>query len=206
MAINLSKGQSINLDKKKNDLARISMGLGWDTRPPATPQGGLFKRLFSGGGAGADFDLDGFALLLNADGKLASKKDLIYFGNLRGAEGHAQHSGDNLTGEGEGDDEVITLGLADMPASYTRILVGVCIYKGNSRHQHFGLVSNAFVRAVDGSRKELARFNLSGGNEYAGKTSMLMGELVRSGGDWEFRARGEALAEADIEGVATRYS
>ncbi len=102
MAINLSKGQSINLDKQKNNLSRMSMGLGWDTRP-ATPEGGFFKRMFSSSG-GADFDLDGFALLLGANGKLADDKDVIYFGNLRGANGQVEHSGDNLTGEGAGDD------------------------------------------------------------------------------------------------------
>jgi tellurium resistance protein TerD len=180
----------------------MSMGLGWDTRP-ATPEGGFFKRMFSSSG-GADFDLDGFALLLGANGKLADDKDVIYFGNLRGANGQVEHSGDNLTGEGAGDDEVITIGLARMPDRYARILVGVCIYKGRERHQHFGQVANAFVRAVDNDGKEVARFNLSSSSEYNGKTSMLMGELERSGDDWTFRALGEALEE-DIAQVAARY-
>ena len=201
MAINLSKGQSISLDK--NNLSKMSMGLGWDTRQ-AAPQGGFFKRILSAGGT--DFDLDGFALLLGADGRLAKDEDLIYFGNLRGGGGQVEHSGDNLTGAGEGDDEVIKLRLAQIPERYARIVFGVSIYKGQSRKQHFGQVANAFVRAVDGDGKEMARYKLSGGGEYDGKISMLMGELVRSGGGWEFRALGEALTEDSIDRVAARYT
>jgi len=202
MAINLSKGQSINLDKKRNNLTSMSMGLGWDTRQ-AAPQGGFFKRLLSSGGG--DFDLDGFALLLGANGRLGTDKDVVYFGNLRSSDGSTQHSGDNLTGAGEGDDEVIALNLPQVPDRIMRIVFGVNIYKGGSRQQHFGLVSNAFVRAIDGDGKEMARYNLSGSAEYTGKTSMLMGELVRSGEDWDFRAVGEVLDEDDIGRVAARY-
>lgn len=202
MAINLSKGQSISLDKNKNNLSKMSMGLGWDIGP-ASAQGGFFKRLLSAGGS--DFDLDGFALLLGADGRLAKDGDLVYYGNLRGGNGQVEHSGDNLTGAGKGDDEVIRLGLARIPESCARIVFGVNIYKGQSRKQHFGRVANAFVRAVDGDGREMARYNLSGGDQYDGKISMLMGELVRSGAGWDFRALGEALEEADIDGIAASY-
>lgn len=205
MAINLSKGQSISLDKKKHNLSKMSMGLGWDTRQAAPSEGGFFKRLLSSGGSGGDFDLDGFALLLGANGKLGTDKDLIYFGNLRSGDGSVQHSGDNLTGEGEGDDEVITLNLSQMPERYARIIFAVNIYKGNKRNQHFGLIANAFVRAVDGDGKEMARYNLSRSTEYDGTASMLMGELVRSAAGWDFRALGEALKEDDIDRVAARY-
>ncbi len=202
MAINLSKGQSINLDKNKYNLARMSMGLGWDTRQ-ATTQGGFFKRLLSSGGS--EFDLDGFVLMLRADGKLGDDKDVVYFGNLHSNDGSIRHSGDNLTGKGEGDDEVISLSLPKVPERYTRIVFGVNIYKGSSRNQHFGLVANAFVRAIDGDGKEMARYNLSRSAEYEGKTSMIMGELARSAAGWDFRAVGEVLVEDNIDRVSARY-
>jgi stress response protein SCP2 len=202
MAINLSKGQSISLDKNKHNLSRMTMGLGWDTRQ-AEPQGGFFKRLLSSGGD--DFDLDGFALLLNADGKLAGDKDVIHFSNLRSSDGSVVHSGDNLTGEGEGDDEVIALNLSQLPERYVRVIFAVNIYNGAKRKQHFGLVANAFVRAIDGDGKEMARYQLSRNSEYDGATSMLMGELVRSAAGWDFRAIGEVAKEDGIAQVAARY-
>lgn len=140
MAINLSKGQGINLDKKRNNLSRITMGLGWDVRQPERQ--GFLKGLF-GGAKGSEFDLDGFALLLGSQGGVQAKQDVVFYGNLKARDGTVTHSGDNLTGEGEGDDEAIVLQLDRMSDRYQRVVFGVCIYKGHARKQHFGLVAKA---------------------------------------------------------------
>ena len=187
MAINLKKGQSISLDKSAYDLSKLTMGLGWDI----TKSKGLFGLL----GGNKDFDLDGYAILLNKQGKLANyKEDVIYFRHLQSQDKTVIHSGDNLTGKGEGDDEQIVLKLNDINTQYERIILGVTIYDAKSRGQNFGQVNNAFVRAVDATGKEIARFSLSGDNTYQGKISMLMGEVYRSNQGWEFKAIGDALA------------
>ncbi len=204
MAINLSKGQSIQLDKKKNNLSSLVMGLGWDVgRPEKT---GFFKSLLNANTKGSEFDLDGFAMLLDHDDRLRSDNDLIYFGNLSTSDQTIVHSGDNLTGEGEGDDEQITLQLGRIAERYQRILFCVNIYNGRQRDQHFGMVANAFVRAVDADGKEMARFQLSAEPQYDGKVSMIMGDLVRQGTEWNFRGLGEALDTDSIGEVAQRYA
>ncbi len=202
MAINLNKGQSIQLDKKINNLSRVTMGLGWDVRKPVKK--GFFGAMFGGGGA--DFDLDAFAILLGSNDRLAAKNDLIYFGNLSSRDGTVVHSGDNLTGEGEGDDETLVLQLGKMAEQYQRIAFGVLIYKGHKRAQHFGMVSNAFVRTVDADGKEMARFQLSSDAAYEGKVSMLLGDLVRKGGAWDFRALGQPMDVADIDDLTRHFA
>jgi tellurium resistance protein TerD len=186
MAINLTKGQSIILSKSEYDLSKLTMGLGWDT---AKSKKGLF-------GGGANFDLDSYALLLGDNGKLKNyKEDVIYYGHLESSDQSVVHLGDNLTGEGEGDDEQIVLRLSSLPAQYHRIILGVNIYQAKDRKQHFGMVDNAFVRAVDAKGKEIARYSLSSEPSFDGKITMLIGEVYREDKEWKFKALGNPLVD-----------
>jgi tellurium resistance protein TerD len=197
MAINLTKGQSIVLSKSEFDLSRLTMALGWDVAKAKTS---LFGR-----SSGANFDLDSYALLLGENGKLKNyKEDVIYYSHLESKDKTVVHSGDNLTGEGEGDDEQIFVKLSSLPAEYHKIILGVNIYDGNNRKQHFGMVQNAYVRAVDAAGKEIARYRLSNDPSYEGKINMLMGEVYREGGEWKFKALGNPLAE-DLNGVVGSF-
>ncbi len=197
MAINLTKGQSIVLSKSEYDLSRLTMALGWDV---AKAKKGLFGR-----SSGANFDLDSYALLLGENGKIKNyKEDVIYYSHLESKDKTVVHSGDNLTGEGEGDDEQILVKLNSLSAQYHKIILGVNIYNGKERKQHFGLVGNAFVRAVDAAGKEIARYRLSNDPSYEGKLNMLMGEVYREDGEWKFKALGNPLAE-DLNGVVGSF-
>lgn len=197
MAINLKKGQSIILDKNEYDLSRVVMGLGWDVAKK-----GVFGGLIGGG---ADFDLDGFALLLDAQGKLKNhQEDVVYFGHLATRNNTVIHSGDNLTGQGSGDDERIIIELKTLPSAYQRIILGVNIYHAEERKQHFGLVNNAFVRAIDAKGKEIARYSLSGEATYSGQISMLLGELSPENGQWKFKALGTPL-NLTLNGVVRSF-
>lgn len=188
MAISLKKGQSIVLDKNEYDLSQLTMGLGWDV---AQSTGGLRNWL----GGGADFDLDAYAMLLGENDKLKNyKEEVIYYSHLTSADKTVVHSGDNLTGEGEGDDEEILLKLNSISQQYQKIILAVSIYKGKERKQHFGMVENAFVRAIDAKGMEIARYSLSGNGTYEGKISMVMGELYRDGELWKFKALGNPVA------------
>ncbi|MEG4999328.1 TerD family protein [Microcoleus sp. B4-D4] len=197
MAINLTKGQSIVLSKSEFDLSRVTMALGWDV---AQVKKGLFGR-----SSGVNFDLDSYALLLGENGKLkAYKEDVIYYSHLESKDKTVVHSGDNLTGEGDGDDEQILVKLSSLPAQYHKIILGVNIYNGKERKQHFGMVENAYVRAVDGGGKEIARYRLSNDPSYEGKLNMLMGEVYREGSEWKFKALGNPLTE-DMNGVVGSF-
>ena len=197
MAINLTKGQSIVLSKSEYDLSRLTMALGWDV---AKSKQGLFGR-----SSGANFDLDSYALLLGENGKIKNyKEDVIYYSHLESKDKTVVHSGDNLTGAGDGDDEQILVKLSSLPAQYQKIILGVNIYDGKERKQHFGLVENAFVRAVDATGKEIARYRLSNDPSYEGKLNMLIGEVYREGGEWKFKALGNPLAE-DLNGVVGSF-
>ena len=197
MVINLTKGQSIVLSKNEYDLSRLTMALGWDV---AQAKKGLFGR-----SSGASFDLDSYALMLGENGKLkAYKEDVIYYSHLESKDKTVVHSGDNLTGEGEGDDEQIVVKLSALAEQYHKIILGVNIYNGKERNQHFGMVENAYVRAVDAAGKEIARYRLSNDPSYEGKLNMLMGEVYREGGEWKFKALGNPLAE-DMNGVVGSF-
>lgn len=199
MAINLKKGQTIVLDKSEYDLSRLTMGLGWDVTKAKRGLGGLFS-------GGADFDLDGYAILLEENDKLNNyKKNVIYYGNLSSVDKTVSHSGDNLTGEGEGDDEEIFLQLNSIPERFQKIVLGVSIYQGKQRNQHFGMIDNAFVRAVDAKKVEIARYSLSGEAAYDGKISMLMGEVYRDGTQWKFKALGNPSGD-DMNGVVASFT
>ena len=197
MAINLTKGQSIVLSKSEYDLSRLTMALGWDV---AQAKKGLFGR-----SSGANFDLDSYAMLLGENGKLnAYKEDVIYYSHLESKDKTVVHSGDNLTGEGDGDDEQIVVKLSSLSEQYHKIVLGVNIYNGKERKQHFGMVQNAYVRAVDAAGKEIARYSLSSEPSYEGKLNMLMGEVYREDGEWKFKALGNPLAE-DMNGVVGSF-
>ncbi len=197
MAINLTKGQSIVLSKSEYDLSRLTMALGWDV---VQAKKGLFGRSND-----ANFDLDSYAMLLGENGKLnAYKEDVVYYSHLESKDKTVVHSGDNLTGEGDGDDEQIVVKLSSLSEQYHKIVLGVNIYNGKERKQHFGMVQNAYVRAVDAAGKEIARYLLSNDPSYEGKLNMLMGEVYREGGEWKFKALGNPLAE-DMNGVVGSF-
>lgn len=198
MTINLKKGQTIILDKNEYDLSRMTMGLGWDVAKSSGGLAGFF-------GNRLDFDLDGYAILLGENQKVKNyKEDVVYYGHLESKDRTVIHSGDNLTGEGEGDDEQIVLKLNSIPEQYQKIILGVSIYQAKERKQHFGMVENSFVRAVDDRGIEIARYTLSGNGTYDGKISMLMGELSRNNGPWKFSALGHPL-DTDLNGVVGSF-
>ncbi len=200
MTINLKKGQRIDLTKGNAGLRTIKIGLGWDE--VRKKSGGFLKSLFGSGGAGIDCDAS--VLMLDANGKLSGQKDLIYYGNLKHPSNSVRHMGDNLTGEGEGDDEEIFVELPGVPPNIHRLLFVVNIYDCRSRNQDFGLIQNAFIRVVDkASGRELARYNLS--ESYAGKTTLSVGEVYRQNQEWKFAAIGEGTNDTSIEDVTRRY-
>jgi tellurium resistance protein TerD len=177
MAVSLSKGGNVNLSKEAPGLVKVALGLGWDNR--ATD--------------GAEFDLDAVAFLVAADGKVTGDNDFIFYNNLKSVCGSVEHKGDNTTGEGEGDDEVIEITLASVPDTIQRIIVAVTIHEAEARKQNFGQVSNAFIRVVNaGSDSEIARYDLS--EDASIETAMIFGELYRHNGDWKFKAVGQGFS------------
>ncbi|MFD2719951.1 TerD family protein [Hymenobacter monticola] len=193
MAINLVKGQTIDLRKNAQgesfDLSTVTIGLGWDVR----------------GGGGEAYDLDASALMLNGSGKLAGINDVVYFGNLKHASGNAWSNGDNLTGAGAGDDEQLVVKLDAMGSQFDKIVFMVNIYQGRTRGQHFGMVQNAFIRAVDKNGKEIVKYSLSGDGTYNNMCSVIFGEVYRREGSWKFRALGEALPVDSLNDVIKNY-
>ncbi|MDR0424851.1 MAG: TerD family protein [Clostridiales Family XIII bacterium] len=178
MAVNLQKGQKVDLTKGNPGLNYILIGLGWDTNK------------YDGG---ADFDLDAAAFMLAESGKTASDADFVFYGNLKHASGAVEHMGDNLTGEGDGDDEQIRVDLSKVPASVSKIDFTVTIYDAESRGQNFGQVSNAFIRVVNASsNEELVRYDL--GEDYSIETAVVVGELYRHGAEWKFNAIGSGFS------------
>ena len=177
MPINLSKGQKVDLTKKNPGLKNIMVGLGWDVN--------AFD-------SGADFDLDAAAFMLGSNGKCPTEKEFIFYGNLEHASGAVKHMGDNLTGEGEGDDEQIEVKLPDIPSNVEKIAFTVTIYDSDVRRQNFGQVSNSFIRIVDMSTDtELIRYDL--GEDFSIETAVLVGELYRHNGEWKFNAIGSGF-------------
>ena len=166
------------------------VGLGWDLNQYDT------------GGA---FDLDAAAFLLADSGKVSRSEDFVFYGNLKQPSGCAEHMGDNLTGEGDGDDEQIVIDLARVPQEYDRIVLVVNIYQAMKRKQHFGLIQNAFIRLVDGStNKEMCRYNLT--DDYSGMTAVIFGEVYRHNGEWKFNAIGQGTNDPGLGELADRFS
>jgi stress response protein SCP2 len=185
MAVSLSKGQGVSLSKAANDLSQITIGLGWDV---SEPKRGLFGTLF--GAKQEDYDLDAIAFLLGADGTFTAPDDVVFYNEMRHASGAVWLTGDNRTGDGDGDDEQIIVNLDRLPQKYARIVFVVSIYQGRQKNQDFGKVANAFIRAVDGKGKEMARFDISGEAALARHCSLTFAEVVRGGDGWKFNAIG----------------
>ena len=175
--INLVKGQKTNLTKDNPNLSKILVGLGWDVKK------------YDGG---YDFDLDASAFLVGANGKVANDADFIFYHNLKHSSGAVEHTGDNLTGAGEGDDEVIRVDLKKLPANVERVAFTVTIYDADVRRQNFGQVSNAFIHIIDETTgQELIRYDL--GEDFSIETAIVVGELYRNAGEWKFNAIGSGF-------------
>lgn len=188
MGVQLTKGQKVNLTKDNPQLKTFLVGLGWDTNKFDT---------------GGDFDLDGSAYLLGSNGKVTKQEGFIFYGNLKDPSGAVEHLGDNLTGEGEGDDEQIKIDLSKIPSDIERIVFTVTIYDAEKRSQNFGQVSNAFVRIVDeNSREELIRYDL--GEDFSIETAVTFGELYKNGNDWKFNAIGSGF-QGGLAAICNQY-
>ncbi|SEU23820.1 TerD family protein [Paenibacillus sp. NFR01] len=188
MAINLSKGQKIDLTKTNPGLSKITVGLGWDTNK------------YDGG---KDFDLDVSVFLANAGGKVTKESNFIFFNNRQNENGSVVHTGDNRTGEGEGDDEQIQVDLLNIPADVEKIAFTITIYDADNRKQNFGQVSRSYVRIVnDLNNEELIRFDL--GEDFSIETGVIVGELYRHSGEWKFNAIGSGYKDG-LEGLTRQF-
>ena len=201
MSVSLQKGQKVNLSKEHAGLAKVIVGLGWDEAKPSGG-GGLFGALF-GSSSHQAIDCDASAILLQ-NGRMAGRDDLVYYNNLTHKSGTVRHMGDNLTGEGEGDDEQIVIDLDRVPSEYDKIVIVVTIYQAQQRKQHFGLIENAFIRLVDGKNdQEILKYNLT--EDYSGMTAMIFGEIYRYNGEWKFGAIGQGTRDGGIGEMAARF-
>ena len=187
MTLNLQKGANINLTKAVPNMKLVLVGLGWDARATS----------------GEDFDLDASAFLLNAVGKCRGEHDFIFYGQLKSSDGAVEHTGDNRTGAGEGDDEKLLVDLSRIPADVDKIVFTVSIYEAEKRHQNFGSVRNAFIRIVNrADNAEVARYDLT--EEASNNTAMIFAELYRYTGEWKFRAVGQGF-EGGLAAMARSY-
>ncbi|WP_420122294.1 TerD family protein [Nakamurella sp.] len=187
MGVSLSKGGNVSLTKAAPNLTAIAVGLGWDVRSTA----------------GDDFDLDASALALGDNHKILSDEWFVFFNNLRSPDGSIEHQGDNLTGEGDGDDEVINIDLKSVPPQAVSIVITVSIYDAESRRQSFGQVRNAYIRVVNlANDVELARYDLT--EDASVETAMVFGEVYRHNGEWKFRAIGQGYASG-LAGIAKDF-
>lgn len=222
MAINLLKGQTIDLRKNEKgentfDLSQVTMGLGWDVRQK---EKGLLGKFF-GNKDEEEYDLDAIAFLLDANGKVANlgrtarignrdiglyEGDIIYFNSLKHPSGQIWLTGDNRTGAGEGDDEQIIVKLDSLPERYQKIVFVVSIYQGERNNQHFSMVDNAFIRAVDARGKEITKYSLSGDSSLTGMCSMIFAEAYRKDKDWKFRAIGEPYKTDNFVEILKKYT
>ncbi len=187
MGVSLTKGGNVSLSKEAPGLTAVTVGLGWDVRTTT----------------GTEFDLDASAIVLSPEAKVLSDKHFIFFNNKTSPDGTVEHTGDNLTGEGEGDDEQIKVNLAGLPADVDKVVFPVSIYDADSRSQSFGQVRNAFIRVINQSgAAEIARYDLT--EDASTETAMVFGELYRNGADWKFRAVGQGYASG-LAGIARDF-
>nr|WP_024967824.1 TerD family protein [Pantoea sp. IMH] len=187
MAVTLSKGGNVSLAKADPTMKNVLIGLGWDNRSTD----------------GQDFDLDASAFLLKSDGKVRSDADFIFYNNLKSADGSVAHTGDNRTGEGDGDDESLIVKLDSIASDVDKIVFVVTIHDAQARRQSFGQIANAFIRLVNNdSKTEVARYDLS--EDASTETAMLFGELYRHNGEWKFRAVGQGYA-GGLASVCAQY-
>ena len=176
MALSLSKGGNLSLSKEAPGMTKVLVGLGWDARSTD----------------GQDFDLDASAFLLKADGKVRADSDFIFYNQLKSTDGSVEHTGDNRTGEGDGDDEAITIDLSKVPAEIDKIAITVTIHEADARKQNFGQVRNAFIRLVNqDNNNEVVRYDLA--EDASTETAMIFAELYRNGAEWKFRAVGQGF-------------
>jgi tellurium resistance protein TerD len=187
VSISLSKGGNVSLTKEAPGLTAVTVGLGWDVRTTT----------------GADFDLDASALMVDSSNKIVSDQHFVFFNNLQSPDGSVQHTGDNLTGEGEGDDEQIKVHLDGVPNEVDKIVFAVSIYDAESRGQNFGQVRNAFIRVVNqAGDAEITRYDLS--EDASTETAMIFGELYRNNAEWKFRAVGQGYSSG-LRGIAVDF-
>jgi tellurium resistance protein TerD len=187
VSVSLTKGGNVSLTKQAPGLSAVTVGLGWDVRVTT----------------GGDFDLDASAIIVDGGGKVLSDQHFVFFNNLRTPEGSVEHSGDNTTGAGEGDDEQIRINFPAVPAEAQRVVFAVSIYDADNRAQSFGQVRNAFIRVVNqADDAELARYDLS--EDAATETAMVFGELYRYEAEWKFRAVGQGYASG-LAGIAMDF-
>jgi tellurium resistance protein TerD len=176
MAVSLGKGGNVSLSKEEPGLNKILIGLGWDVR--ATD--------------GGDFDLDASLFILSSSGKVRSDNDFIFYNNLRSSDGSIEHTGDNRTGAGDGDDEMIKVELQRVPSDIEKLVIGVTIHDADTKKQNFGMIDSAFIRIVNqDNNREIVRYDLS--EDMSIETAMLFGEIYRHGGEWKFRAIGQGF-------------
>ncbi|MCM3566875.1 TerD family protein [Neobacillus mesonae] len=188
MAISLSKGQKVDLTKTNPGLTKVVVGLGWDTNK------------YDGG---HDFDLDSSVFLLGENGKVTTETDFVFYNNPQGGNGSVVHTGDNRTGEGEGDDEQINIDLNGVPANIQRIAFTITIHDAAGRNQNFGQVSNSYARIFNqDSNEELIRYDL--GEDFSIETAIVVGELYRHNGEWKFSAIGSGY-QGGLAALATDF-
>jgi len=187
VSVSLVKGGNVSLTKQAPGLTNVVVGLGWDARTTD----------------GQPFDLDASAIACGADGKVLSNSHFVFFNNLKSPDGTIEHTGDNITGEGEGDDEQIKANLAGMGADVDKIVFPVSIYEAEQRRQSFGQVRNAFIRVVNAAdNSEITRYDLS--EDASTETAMVFGELYRNGDEWKFRAVGQGYSSG-LAGIARDF-
>ena len=187
MGVSLSKGGNVSLTKEAPGLTAVLVGLGWDARTTT----------------GADFDLDASMLMVDPNSKILGDNYFIFFNNLTSPDGSVEHTGDNLTGEGDGDDEAIKVNLATVPAGVDKLVVAVSIYDAETRGQNFGQVRNAYIRVLNqADNGEIARYDLS--EDASNETAMIFGEIYRNGAEWKFRAVGQGYSSG-LGGIAKDF-
>jgi tellurium resistance protein TerD len=187
VAISLSKGGNVSLTKEAPGLQKVTVGLGWDARTTD----------------GQPFDLDASAIGVDANGRVLSDQHFVFFNNTRSPDGAIEHSGDNVTGEGAGDDEQIRVDLTGAPAGLDRVVFPVSIYDAETRGQNFGQVRNAFIRVINqAGEAEITRYDLS--EDASTETAMVFGEVYRNGAEWKFRAVGQGYASG-LAGIARDF-
>ncbi|PWV97885.1 tellurium resistance protein TerD [Paenibacillus cellulosilyticus] len=188
MAVNLAKGQKVDLTKTNPGLTKILVGLGWDTNKYD---------------AGGEFDLDVSVFCTNGAGKVEHEKNFIFYNNPQNENGSVVHTGDNRSGEGDGDDEQIKVDLANVPANVEKVAFTITIHEAAERNQNFGQVSNAYVRIVnEANDEEVIRFDL--GEDFSIETGIVVGELYRHSGEWKFSAIGSGYKDG-LAGLVRDY-
>lgn len=188
MAVSLLKGQKVDLTKTNPGLTKVVVGLGWDTNK------------YDGGN---DFDLDSSLFLLGENGKVTTEGDFVFYNNPKGGNGAIVHTGDNRTGDGDGDDESVKINLPTIPANIQRIVFTITIHEAENRNQNFGQVSNAYARIFnEETGEEFIRYDL--GEDFSIETAIVVGELYRHGGEWKFSAIGSGY-QGGLAALATDF-